>query len=215
MKENTMVNFKAEIAKDMNNGLNVHDDLKHLKVSELREICDNDRNPFAICAISVTGDLNIGNIIRTGCLLGAERVIILGRRKFDRRGCVGSTDYIDVEQIGGLNDDLTLDENCFIEAMEKYNYRPILIEQNGLSLSDIVWPYFISGKKTRPCLVVGNENRGIPDNILATEGYFDETYNDRASCRVSIPQKGVLRSFNVSNAASIVGFDMCKSMKWL
>ena len=161
-------NFKEEIAKDMaQSGFNVHDNLKNLSVPELRKICDSDRLPFAMCLLNVTGDMNCGSLIRTACLFGAEKVSVVGRRKFDRRGLVGSNNYI-------------------------------LAIRNGNS---------IVGYR-KPMLVLGNENRGIPSNILNTY----KEYND--SFVVSIPQKGVLRSMNVSCAGSIVCWDLINSMGW-
>lgn len=202
------VNFKAEIEKDMSeSGFNVHDDLKNLTVPELRKICDSQRNPFAVCALSVTGDMNIGSIIRTSCLFGAEKVIVLGRKKFDRRGLVGSMNYIDVEFPGGLcNESLTIDKRCFINAME--GYIPIFVEQGGFELGQFNWRdkfYYFGNQK--PCLVFGNENRGIPKNIL-------DLFVSR-SFRVSIPQKGVIRSHNVSVASGIVISNLCLEMGWM
>ena len=207
-------NFKEEIAKDMaQSGFNVHDNLKDLSVPELRKICDSDRLPFAMCLLNVTGDMNCGSLIRTACLFGAEKVSVVGRRKFDRRGLVGSNNYINVSMYGGLNDDLSIDVNAFHEAVQ--GYTPVFVELGGHDLGSFNWQSFLSIRNgnsivgyRKPMLVLGNENRGIPSNILNTYKEYSDSFV------VSIPQKGVLRSMNVSCAGSIVCWDLINSMGW-
>jgi tRNA G18 (ribose-2'-O)-methylase SpoU len=49
------------------------------------------------------------------------------------------------------------------------------------------------------CLVFGNESNGLPESFLNSD-----------MKKISIPQLGVLRSFNVSAAAAIVMWDFYK-----
>ncbi len=188
--------------------LNVHDHLKGKSVEELRELCDKDRLPFAVCILNVTGELNTGTIIRNALLTGAEKVALIGRRKYDKRGAVGSQNYIEIERIDALKEDgLTIDEEVFWDWLrEGQGYKPFFVEQGGTPLSDIDWyNWVMSIQPLRPCLVFGNENRGIQDDIL----------NDRRGRIVSIPQKGVIRSYNVASASGIVMYSMAAGMKWL
>ncbi len=210
------INFKDEIKKDMReSGFNVHKRYDALTVPELQKVCENDRNQFAVCALSVTGDLNVGSMIRTASLYGAEKFFIFGRRKYDRRGVVGANNYIDVEAIEGLvkSDDGELqgfDDTWFWANMIASPYTPIFIEQGGHVLGTFDWNELWKDwpPTHKPCLVFGNENRGIPDNIMNLDMY------PRSSI-VTIPQRGVIRSHNVSVASGIVMHDMCKNMNWL
>jgi tRNA G18 (ribose-2'-O)-methylase SpoU len=203
-------NFRDEIAKDMKeSGFNVHDNLKDLTVPELRKLCDHDRNPFVMSAINVTGDMNMGSLIRTACLFGAQKFIVFGRKKFDRRGLVGANNYIDIDFVPCLNDDLTIDPQPIIEKLSAETLQPIFIEQGGLELGSFHWFYAIEPKGT-PCLIVGNENRGVPDNVI--DAVFNKEHSLLAPLTVSIPQKGVIRSHNVSVAAGIVMSSMCFQM---
>ena len=219
------INFKDEIKKDKReSGFNVHKRYDHLTVPELQEVFERQRNPFAVCAISVTGDLNIGSMIRTASLYGAEKFYIFGRRKYDRRGVVGANNYIEVEAIGGLRKEVSgemigFDANLFWATMLSNAYTPIFVEQGGEVLGKFNWQsrlkanYMNISKITpsalsRPCLVFGNENRGIPENIMD----FDKF---PSSFIVSIPQCGVIRSHNVSVASGIVMHDLCTNMGWL
>ena len=207
------INYKDEIKKDMReSGFNVHKRYDTLTVPELKEICERQQNPFAVCALSVTGDLNVGSMIRTASLYGAEKFFIFGRRKYDRRGVVGANNYIEVEAIEGLRKTDAgeldgFDSRWFWSNMFASPYTPVFVEQGGEILGQFNWKDQIVD---RPCLVFGNENRGIPENILNNKDMYDHN-----SFRVSIPQRGVIRSHNVSVASGIVMHDMCKDMGWL
>ena len=207
------INFKEEIKKDMReSGFNVHKRYDHLSIPELRYVCKKDQNPFYVCALSVTGDLNIGSMIRTASLYGAEKFYIFGRRKYDKRGTVGANNYIEVVHVEGLVFDADgvarLDHDLFISMAISEGMTPIFVEQGGEALGSFNWVARLQGI-TNPCLVFGNENRGIPIDILDYEKYLVPSF------LVSIPQKGVIRSHNVSVSSGIVMHDMCSSMGWL
>lgn len=214
--KNPTVNYREIIGRqsdEVNNGLNVHDHLKDRTVEELRALQDADRNPFAVAALNVTGDMNIGTIVRNSCLAAAQAVYIIGRRRYDKRGTVGAQNYIDVHRLDALEDDrITIDPRAFVNIMNENNMRPIFVEQGGLPIGSFSWKEMfstLSDLNTIPCLVMGNENAGISEEILATRGLF------RGSFVVSLPQKGVLRSLNVGAASAAVIWNMCLEMGWL
>ena len=186
--------------------LNVHDHLKGHSVEELRALCDQDRSPFGVCILNITGELNVGTIVRNALLTGAQKVAILGRRKYDKRGTVGSENYIDVERIDTLNKDgLTINVDMFWSWMKDNNFTPIFCEQGGIPLTMVDWTEWVSDMSPRnPCLVFGNENRGVQNDIL----------NDERGYIVSIPQKGCIRSYNVASASGIVMYSMAENMRW-
>jgi tRNA G18 (ribose-2'-O)-methylase SpoU len=188
---------------------NVHDHLKGKSVEELKQINQQDRLPYGVAVINLTGSLNIGVIIRTACNLGAERVIVFGRRKYDARSCVGSHNYIPVERIGGFVEEMApemqIDPVKFLQTMTDFNYMPVFLETPcKYEIGDLSWQgtaklAHMGGPK--PCLVFGSESKGIPETIMS-QGL---TY--------SVPQLGVIRSYNVSAAASIAMWEMYKAMR--
>lgn len=205
-----MINHSDEILKNHDNGFNVHDHLKNKTVEELKAICDAERNPFWVCALSLNGDLNVGSIVRTSSLCGAKEVFIIGRRKYDKRGTVGSQNYIKIHRIDGLTDDNEIDHDVFINVMKENHLSPIFVELGGhcISNKNFDW-HSILNSQMQPCLVFGNEGKGIPDElIIRCKKEFQYT------AVVSIAQKGVIRSHNVSIASGIIMHDMCKSMGW-
>lgn len=187
--------------------LNVHDHLKDKNVEELRGLCNQDRCRFGVAVLNVTGELNVGTIVRNALLTGARKVGILGRRKYDKRGTVGSENYIDVERIDALNDDgLTINRDLFWDWMNKNGFRPVFCELGGTPLHEIDWYNIVhSVQPLNICLVFGNENRGVQTDLL----------HDRRGRIVSISQRGVIRSFNVGTASGIVMYDLARAMRWL
>lgn len=110
----------------LKNFFNVRDDLQHLPNDEIIKIQKDNTLPYAVCTLSVDSDLNISNIIRTACIFGAEKAIVYGRRKIDRRALVGSQNYIDIERIDGVDDFGNIVADGFFEVMNKYNYVPVI-----------------------------------------------------------------------------------------
>jgi tRNA G18 (ribose-2'-O)-methylase SpoU len=193
-----MINYKELITEENLKMFNIHDDLKDKSVEELKEICDEQRLPFSVGIINITGGLNVGGIIRSASLFGARRVVIFGRKVFDKRSTVGAHNYIKIKHYKELS---SLKIN---QVMAEHDMTPVFIEQGGTPLPEYQWAE--SKLWRHPCLIFGNENSGIPDYLLEEMKSFD---------RISIPQRGVLRSFNVASTASIVMYDLSMKMGWV
>lgn len=179
---------------------NVHDHHKHLSVEELRAISQEDRLPFAVCVLNITGELNVGTVVRNAHLTGAERVGIVGRRKFDKRGAVGAENYVIIDRIDALEDDhVNIDPAPFWSWIDQHHYVPFFVEQGGTDIGYVHWGEIRAKIFPRKiCLVFGNENRGIDARIL----------RDPRGQVVSLAQRGVIRSFNVASASSIAMYSI-------
>lgn len=192
--------------------LNVHDHLKGLSVEQLKDASLADRLPWHTMCINVTGDINVGTMIRTSHCLGATSVIVFGRRKIDNRSLVGSANYIRLEKVNAISPDLELDPVVLKDLLSARGLTPVFAESGGLPLPSIDWKLRISEmarRGTQPCIVMGNETGGIPNSILDLDRLFPNSF------RVSIPQRGVIRSFNVAVAHSIIAGAMCSKMGWM
>ena len=173
------------------NDWNVADVFKNMTLDEIKAVQKRESLPFAVGALNLTGGLNLGSIIRSAVIFGAEKFYIIGKRRYDRRSTVGAQNYIDIEYIEqDINDDmgqrLILDKIC-------EDYSPAFIEQGG---TDIMAEDFLYWNPH--CFIFGEEGTGIPD------GFFKMTIDLNVGCKLSIDQIGVLRSLNVSAAAAIV-----------
>lgn len=193
-----------------NGSRNVHDHLKHMSVEDLQAYSLTDRLPWHTACLNVTGDLNVGTMIRTSHCMGATSVLIFGRRKIDNRSLVGSANYIKIERMPDQNDELT--SQRFFWTMHERNFTPIFVETDGMMLNQVDWKIkldAIDRRGSQPCLVMGNETGGIPRDIINSCMPMPNSFV------VSIPQRGVIRSMNVAVAHAMVVGSMCSSMEWL
>lgn len=191
--------FRETIEQTLDNTFNVRNEYKNLTVEELQEIAKKDFLPFRVCAINIEGDLNIGMMIRSASLLGAEKFYVFGRRKIDRRSLVGAQNYIPIQRINGFDVDGEVDLDKFIELCAVDKLFPIMCETGGPSIGKLDWSHYekMTGNNYTLCLVFGNESNGFPQSFM-----------NSPIPRVAIPQRGVLRSFNVAAAASIVMWEL-------
>lgn len=195
-----------------NSSLNVHEHLKGLSVEELQNVSKQDRLPWHTLCLNVTGDLNVGTIIRTSHCLGATSVTVFGRQKIDNRSLVGAANYITVHKVRAIDDNFKIKADDFREYMESRNLTPVFVEAGGIDLPFVDWRLgeeFIADIGNEICLIMGNEGDGIPEDILDLKNHF------RHSFVVSIPQRGVIRSLNVGVAHAIVAGAMCEKMGWM
>ena len=175
-----------------NSAWNVRDDLKGMTKEEIKSVADATTLPFAVLALNVTGELNVGMMMRTACLMGAELFIIYGLPKIDSRSTVGSQNWLNIKIVDArIPNSIELDYSKLFSVLEELNYSPVFFDTGGVSINDLDMSQY---KNKKPCLIFGNEGLGIPKEL--TQGHTI----------ITIPQRGVLRSLNVSNAASIATF---------
>jgi tRNA G18 (ribose-2'-O)-methylase SpoU len=187
--------------------LNVIDCYKNLPVSEIAKKYVEESLPFAVCCLNILGDLNVSMILRTAATFGAEKFLVFGRARYDARAAVGMNNYLPVERVYGmLENGLDLDVEVFITCMKDRGYTPIFCEQGGRMLGDGVMQVLTSGiigGGSKPCLVFGNEAIGITTEFMAQVAAVIPR-----TAVISIPQRGMCRSLNVSAAASILVWEL-------
>lgn len=210
--ENPFVNYKKIIADTVSNHYNVRVEFKNNTVEQNVEICNSDRLPFSVGCINVTGELNIGMMVRTASLLGAENFYIFGRHKFDKRSTVGAEKYINIVQ-HVYDDPLHADEQLLTDLRSlSSDYRIFLCEHGGRQLRHDNEVFYTCSTK-KPLFIFGSESHGIPELITnqKVDSDYDMGWNYEFE-RISIPQRGVLRSYNVATAMAIVCWDFCKEV---
>jgi tRNA G18 (ribose-2'-O)-methylase SpoU len=200
--ENPQVNYSKIIADTASQHYNVRDEYKDNTYEQNVAITISEQRRFSVGAINITGELNIGMMIRSACLLGAENFYIFGRKKFDKRSTVGAEKYINIVQYT-FDDPLTADTqiNDTLEYLLKWN-SVILCEHGGREIGSHRTKQLYNEEVERPLFVFGSESHGLPDAVVNNQHFY----------KVSIPQRGVLRSFNVSAAMAIVCWDYCKEV---
>lgn len=196
--ENPMVNYSKIIADTAKNHYNVHDQYKHNTVEQNAEIQKSQTRTFSVGCINVTGELNVGMMIRSACLMGAENFYIFGRKKFDKRSTVGAENYINIVQFS-YDDPLTADDDMFNDVciLHASIHDIVMCEQGGQEIGTHKSTPWSSRKLNNPLFLFGSESHGTPE-VFSKNSLFH---------KVSIPQVGVLRSFNVSAAMNIIVWD--------
>jgi tRNA G18 (ribose-2'-O)-methylase SpoU len=199
MKENPMVNYSKIIADTASNHYNVRDEYKTNTYEQNVAITMSEQRRFSVACINITGELNIGMMIRSACLLGAENFYIFGRKKFDKRSTVGAEKYINIVQYA-FDDPIHADTeiNDRLEYLLKWN-SVVLCEHGGIQIGSYMSTPMYKELKN-PLFVFGSESHGLPEVVINNPHFY----------KLSIPQRGVLRSFNVSAAMNIMCWDYIK-----
>jgi tRNA G18 (ribose-2'-O)-methylase SpoU len=174
---------------------NVHTTFQNKTPSQLREIASKLALPVHLMLFNLDGNMNIAMSIRTAAVLGCSDVWVVGRRKYDARPEVGAKNYIRVHKIDSLGDDPA----TFFKTQSLI---PILVEQGGTALEEM---NFKPLTRTSPvCFVMGSESHGLSREFLTAM---------KDTPRVSISQYGLVRSLNVSIAASIVMYEYMRQWR--
>jgi len=163
---------------------NVIDEFKELPNEEIHKRLDERSNGFAVLMTHITGDFNIGTVLRSANFHGAREFFYSGRKKYDRRGAVGVHNYTPMQHIGDTQNILRLKDRYTLIGLENNIPGTISIHEFGWNTTK------------PPCIVVGEECDGIPQEVLAMCDAF-----------VEIPNFGSVRSMNVGSAASIAMHD--------
>lgn len=175
---------------------NVHTPLQQFPVEVLQRISQATALPVSLMLYNLHGDMNIGMSIRTAVILGCSDVYIVGRRKYDRRSEVGAKNYIHVHRYVSI-------EPTFFQEQKLL---PIFIEQGGSPLEEFSFKPFLPNKLDdgwKVVFVMGSESFGLPLPLLKSV----------KAPILSISQYGVMRSLNVSIAASIVLYEYSKQWR--
>jgi tRNA G18 (ribose-2'-O)-methylase SpoU len=200
--------------KKFNSPKNVRSYLKSLDVKTIKKYSTNTTLGYCVLTLSICGNLNVGTIMRTAQLMGADTYIVFGKRSFDRRSAVGAMNYMNVERVFGVKDsstelkkDLTPLERMicpdkFYNYMITNNFVPVFLEQRHDAVYDDNVNWNSRERKLKKgwklCFVFGNEGDGIANDVV-TKGLTIPN-----SFIICIRQLGALQSLNVSASVAII-----------
>lgn len=169
---------------------NVVDEFQGLSNDEIVRRLAERSNGFAVLMSHVAGDFNIGSVMRSANFFGAAEFFYFGKKRFDRRAAVGVHNYTPVSFLETRGEVSALAERYTLVALEN-------------NVEGTV-PLFRFGWQTPkpPCIVVGEESRGLDADILSL-----------CSATVEIPNFGSVRSVNVSTAAAVAMADFVAKVR--
>lgn len=159
---------------------NVEDRYRYWTMDAIREDLRRRSLPFEVAIENLGHDFNIGSIVRTANALGAERIHIVGRRRWNRRGAMVTDRYLEVDR---LADAEALEASCAARGR-------VLVGVDNVEGS---LPLETTGLPENACLVFGEESNGLSPEMIS-----------RCALVVRISQRGSTRSMNVGHAAAIV-----------
>lgn len=158
---------------------NVEDQYRYWTMDAIREDIAAHALPFEVAIENLGHDFNIGSIVRTANALGASRVHIVGRRRWNRRGAMVTDRYLQVDHCQTPED---LARSCAERGMS-------LVGVDNVEGSK---PLESTELPKRACLIFGEESSGLSQEM-----------RDLAEMIVHITQRGSTRSMNVGHAAAI------------
>ena len=168
--------------------MNVHDYLKSLSPEEIKENYVDTSHNAAFAMLHLSGDFNLGNVIRSANFFGfKEAIYVGGSKQYDRRSTVGTHHYIPVNFIRTEEEFIATIRGiyslvCIENNVPKYESKTVSIYNNPFN--DLSLP---------PIFIVGEEQLGLSDYML-----------DNSERIITIPSRGTVRSLNVGSCASIV-----------
>jgi len=166
----------------MSDNRNVTDKYKEWMDDLIKSDVQQNTFPFAILMEHLQGDFNIGGIVRSANAFGAMGVYYCGKKKWDRRGAVGTHNYTDVQYITSI-------QSSAKNLLNHFTFVALEQCEDSEPMDNFEWP-------DRPLIIVGEEGGGLSQEVL-----------DLCTYKVEIPQHGSVRSLNAASAASIAMYD--------
>ncbi len=158
---------------------NVADRYRYWTVEAIRADLDTTRHEFAVAIENWRHDLNIGTVVRTANAFQAREVIVVGRRRWNRRGAMVTDRYLHVRHVE------TAAALAAYAAEAGYELVAVDNLPGALPLETFSLP-------RNALLLFGQEGTGLSPEA-----------REAASTVVSIAQFGSTRSINAGVAAGI------------
>ena len=171
---------------------NVVDKYKDWTTDAIRRDLQKTANPFSVCMEHWQGDFNISTLIRNSNAFNARRVYYLGKKRFDRRGAVGTHHYVDINYLG----------NNYERLVElKKEYTVVAVDNNVPNTHKLGEFDWLSLEKP-PLMLFGEEGLGLTSEALKIADYC-----------IEISQYGSVRSLNVGTSSGILMYDFVRLLE--
>lgn len=160
---------------------NVIDEFKNLSKDQIKTRLKETAFPYAVLFENWIGDFNLSTGIRNANAFNASEIFYIGRKRFDKRGAVGTYNYKDVTFIEN--------EDQLLELKKKYTFIGIDNIPGSLSMKTFNWP-------ENTLMIFGEEGKGLSSFM---QNLCENT--------VYIEQFGSVRSINCGTASGITMVD--------
>ncbi len=166
---------------------NLIDEYKGLENEQVFSILSKKRIPLEIAIENVEHDFNIGSIVRTANSFNVQKVHIIGKKKYNRRGAMCTDKYLKIMHHPTLED--------FLKTQKD---RELIAIENNIERAKPLHDKKFANDTT---LIFGSENNGITSELLenADDVRFIESF-------------GSTRSVNVGVAAGIAMYEYVRQI---
>ena len=158
------------------------------KPSNLEDILKNNDKSLIVVADQITDQNNLGNIIRTALLIGADGLLLSEHSSADINDVTSLTSSGAVEV---LKYHVSKNINRSIEVLKKRGYWTYSLDMSGQEINK---DFKFDNKSV---IIVGSEGKGIRKNILSKSDF-----------KICIPQENVngIDSYNAANSLAIAAY---------
>jgi tRNA G18 (ribose-2'-O)-methylase SpoU len=158
---------------------NVVDRYRYWTVAAIVADLDTRRHDFAVAIENWQHDLNIGTVVRTANAFLAREVVIVGRRRWNRRGAMVTDRYQHIRHVATVAE--------LAEYAQEAQYTLVAVDNTAGAL-----PIETATLPKRSLLLFGQEGPGLTEEA-----------SEAAQAVYSIAQYGSTRSINAGVAAGI------------
>jgi tRNA G18 (ribose-2'-O)-methylase SpoU len=172
---------------------NVIDRFKNMPDEEIKKELQRTAHPVAVCMEQWQGDFNISTLIRNANAFNVEKVFYFGRKRYDRRGTVGTHNYTDIQFLDGGYDQLeTLKDQYTFVGIDNN------VSQKTFKLGEFDWNML----SKPPLMIFGEEGTGLTQQAI-----------QMCHILVEIPQYGSVRSLNVGTSSGVLLYDYVRHLR--
>lgn len=159
---------------------NVDDKYKAWSVDLINEDFSPRRSALVNILLNTEHDFNVASAIRAGCFFNIRKNIIVGKRRVDMRGAVGSQNYCIIEKEPELRPvvDKLRSEGYTIAGAE--------LDDRAVSVYDYAFPEKVA-------IIYGQESRGLSEEEMAL---CDDI--------ILFDRRGPVRSLNVASTCTAI-----------
>jgi len=165
--------------------MNVLDSLKEYSIPDIANYCASNSIDASVGMVNINGDFNLSTMVRNANFFGFRDVHYVGKKKWDKRGSVGTHHYTPMFHHADEYSFILQCSNRILIGIEnnipEYSYKTFNLFD--YELNNVFDPIFIFGE----------ESKGLSNTIL-----------DRCDIILTIPNYGSVRSLNVGTTSGIV-----------
>lgn len=171
----------AELATPFQVGVLIFQRYKGLSVEEIKGKLTAKAFPYAVLMENWQGDFNLSQCVRNANAFGAKEVYYIGKKRYDKRGAVGTYNYTDVKYLSSTKE--------LVALKNKYTFIGVDNIAGSVPIEDFE-------HKDNSLFLFGEEGCGLTPDVIKL---CDEL--------ISITQHGSVRSLNAGCSSGIVLYD--------